>query len=88
MNKYLWQSDSDEQVDKTIMEFMAGEDIILDRELFPFDIRATAAHVRGLQRIDVLSSDESWMNYSRNSKLAVSNWTIGSKTGTRPSRFI
>lgn len=59
MNKYLWQSDSDEQVDKTIMEFMAGEDIILDRELFPFDIRATAAHVRGLQRIDVLSSDES-----------------------------
>ena len=55
MNKYLWQSDSDEQVDKTIMEFMAGEDIILDRELFPFDIRATAAHVRGLERIDVLS---------------------------------
>jgi argininosuccinate lyase len=59
MNKYLWQSNSDEQVDRTIMEFMAGEDVILDRELFPFDIRATAAHVRGLQRIDVLTEDES-----------------------------
>jgi argininosuccinate lyase len=59
MNKYLWQSDSDEQVDKTIMEFMAGEDVILDRELFPFDIQATAAHVRGLQRIDVLTVEES-----------------------------
>ena len=58
MNKYLWQSDEQEQVDKTIMEFMAGEDVVLDRELFPFDIRATAAHVRGLQRIDILNHEE------------------------------
>ena len=59
MNKYLWQSNTDDQVDRTIMEFMAGEDVVLDRELFLFDIRATAAHVRGLQRIDVLTADES-----------------------------
>jgi argininosuccinate lyase len=59
MSKYLWQSDADGDIDKTIMDFMAGEDIVLDRELFPFDIRATAAHVRGLERIDILSSDES-----------------------------
>jgi argininosuccinate lyase len=59
MSKYLWQSDEQEPVDKTIMDFMAGEDVVLDRELFPFDIRATAAHVRGLERIDILSSDES-----------------------------
>jgi argininosuccinate lyase len=58
MSKYLWQSDADGDIDKTIMDFMAGEDIVLDRELFPFDIRATAAHVRGLERIDILSSDE------------------------------
>ena len=59
MSKYLWQSDEQGQVDKTIMDFMAGEDVVLDRELFPFDIRATAAHVRGLERIDILSRDES-----------------------------
>jgi argininosuccinate lyase len=59
MNKYLWQSDADGQIDSTIMDFMAGEDVVLDRELFPFDIRATAAHVRGLERIDILSSEES-----------------------------
>jgi len=59
MSKYLWQSDADDQIDQTIMDFMAGEDVVLDRELFPFDIRATAAHVRGLERIDILSSDES-----------------------------
>ncbi len=59
MSKYLWQSDEQGQVDKTIMDFMAGEDVVLDRELFPFDIQATAAHVRGLERIDILSSDES-----------------------------
>ena len=59
MSKYLWQSDADGYIDKTIMDFMAGEDVVLDRKLFPYDIRATAAHVRGLERIDILNSDES-----------------------------
>jgi argininosuccinate lyase len=58
MKKFLWQ-DGGQQVDQQIMEFMAGEDVILDRELFPFDIRATAAHVRGLERIGILNSVES-----------------------------
>jgi len=53
------QSNEQGQVDKTIMDFMAGEDVVLDRHLFSFDIRATAAHVRGLERIEILSSDES-----------------------------
>jgi argininosuccinate lyase len=59
MSKYLWQSDADGQIDETIMDFMAGEDVVLDRKLFSYDIRATAAHVRGLERIDILSRDES-----------------------------
>jgi argininosuccinate lyase len=59
MSKYLWQSDEQGHVDKTIMDFMAGEDVILDRELFSFDIQATAAHVRGLERIDILNGEES-----------------------------
>ena len=59
MKNYLWQDDDGAQIDQTIMEFMAGEDVVLDRELFPFDIRATAAHVRGLARIGILSADES-----------------------------
>ncbi len=59
MSKFLWQTDTYETVDKTIMDFMAGEDIVLDRELFPFDIRATAAHVRGLERIKILSGGDS-----------------------------
>ena len=48
MKNYVWQDEDAEAVDRTIMDFMAGEDVILDRELFIFDIRATAAHVRGL----------------------------------------
>jgi argininosuccinate lyase len=59
MKNYVWQDDSGEGVDRTIMEFMAGEDVVLDRELFPFDITATAAHVRGLSRIGILSTEES-----------------------------
>jgi argininosuccinate lyase len=59
MKNFVWQDEGGESVDQTIMEFMAGEDVVLDRELFPFDIDATAAHVRGLARIGILSAEES-----------------------------
>lgn len=58
MKGFLWQESESTQIDRDIMEFLAGEDVVLDRELFPFDIRATAAHVRGLQRIGILDPDE------------------------------
>lgn len=58
MKQFLWQDSLDKPVDQQIMEFMAGEDVVLDRELFAFDIRATAAHVRGLKRIGILNEDE------------------------------
>jgi argininosuccinate lyase len=58
MGKYVWQSDDAGAIDQIIMEFMAGEDVILDRELFIFDMQATAAHVRGLSRIGILTDDE------------------------------
>ena len=61
MKNYLWQDDDGAQIDQTIMEFMAGEDVVLDRELFPFDIQATAAHVRGLARIEILSAPDGTM---------------------------
>ncbi len=40
------------------MAFLAGDDVVHDRLLFRYDIRATIAHVQGLDRIDVLTSDE------------------------------
>ncbi len=63
MSKFLWQdiagSEPGQSINSAIMEFMAGEDVVLDRVLFPYDIRATAAHVRGLERIGILSVDDS-----------------------------
>jgi len=59
MKQFLWRLGDAGPVDEAIMEFLAGEDIVLDRELFPFDIRATAAHVRGLARIGILDDSES-----------------------------
>ena len=59
MKQVLWQADDAASIDAAILEFTAGEDILLDRVLFPYDIRATAAHVRGLARIGILSGDES-----------------------------
>ncbi len=58
MSNLLWQSENSEAVDEVLMSFMAGEDVVLDRVLLPFDIQATAAHVAGLQRIGILSEEE------------------------------
>jgi argininosuccinate lyase len=58
MKKFVWQAERSETVDEAIMTFLAGDDIVLDRVLFPFDIRATGAHVRGLQRIGILGEAE------------------------------
>jgi argininosuccinate lyase len=58
VSHYLWGTEAQEKTDQVIMDFMAGEDVILDRELFRFDLQATAAHVRGLQRINILDSEE------------------------------
>lgn len=57
MKNYLWQQGPG-GIDRAIAEFTAGEDVVLDRHLFPFDILATAAHVRGLERIGIVSAEE------------------------------
>jgi argininosuccinate lyase len=55
MTDYIWKKDSSEAVDQRVMRFLAGDDVVLDRELLPFDIQASQAHARGLARIGVLT---------------------------------
>ena len=57
MKNYLWQEGGGD-IDTAIAEFTAGEDVVLDRQLFVFDIEATAAHVRGLERFGIVSGSE------------------------------
>ena len=60
MKDLIWKKDGKgESADPEIMAFLAGEDVELDKELLLFDIEASAAHVKGLQQIDILSADES-----------------------------
>ncbi|MFK7884129.1 MAG: argininosuccinate lyase [Phycisphaerales bacterium] len=56
MTSPLWQNQG--TVDQRAMAYMAGDDVILDRELLPFDIRATRAHVLGLVSIQVIEKSE------------------------------
>ena len=58
MSQPIWQKNSAANIDKTIMEYMAGEDVLLDNHLFLFDIQASIAHVRGLESIDILNQVE------------------------------
>ncbi|MGO4699779.1 argininosuccinate lyase [Dyella sp. 2RAB6] len=57
MTQPLWQK-SGIQIDARIMRFLAGDDVVLDREFFLHDITASKAHVEGLANIGVVSADE------------------------------
>jgi argininosuccinate lyase len=57
MSDLLWQKPGI-AVDARIMRFLAGDDVVLDREFFVHDIAASKAHVAGLARIGVIEGDE------------------------------
>lgn len=57
MKSLIWAK-GDPSVDEQIMAFCAGDDVVLDRQLFAYDVRASVAHVRGLGRIGVLDDEE------------------------------
>jgi len=60
MKDLIWKKQGKgESTDPAIMEFLAGEDVVLDQELLLFDLQASAAHVRGLQNAGILSEQES-----------------------------
>ncbi|MEM1347121.1 MAG: argininosuccinate lyase [Myxococcota bacterium] len=53
----LWAKDGVD-IDAEIQAFLAGEDVLHDRELLAYDVRATRAHVRGLANIGVFTKQE------------------------------
>ena len=57
MAELLWQKPG-VAVDAQIQRFLAGDDVVLDREFFLHDIAASGAHAEGLQRIGILSQGE------------------------------
>ncbi|AKT40157.1 argininosuccinate lyase [Chondromyces crocatus] len=57
MTRPIWDKGG-AAVDEAVQRFCAADDVVLDRELFPFDVRASVAHVNGLARIGVLSEEE------------------------------
>ena len=57
MSDLLWQKDG-VAVDARIMRFLAGDDVVLDREFFLHDIAASKVHVEGLGRIGVMDAAE------------------------------
>ncbi len=57
MTEPLWKK-SGIRIDAKIMRFLAGDDVILDREFFLHDIAASRAHVDGLANIGVVTPNE------------------------------
>jgi argininosuccinate lyase len=57
MSDLLWQK-AGVETNAKIMKFLAGDDVLLDREFFLHDITASKAHVEGLANIGVVSAKE------------------------------
>ncbi|PZO65075.1 MAG: argininosuccinate lyase [Pseudoxanthomonas suwonensis] len=57
MTELLWQKPG-VKVDAQIQAFLAGDDVLLDREIFLHDIFASRIHAQGLERIGILDADE------------------------------
>ena len=57
MSPLLWQKPGVE-VDAHIQAFLAGDDVVLDREFFLHDIEASRVHAQGLHAIGILAADE------------------------------
>jgi len=57
MTDLLWQK-AGVETNAKIMKFLAGDDVLLDREFFLHDISASKAHVEGLANIGVVSATE------------------------------
>ncbi|HSM10754.1 MAG TPA: argininosuccinate lyase [Lysobacter sp.] len=57
MSDLLWQKPG-VTIDADIQAFLAGDDVLLDREFFLHDIAASRAHAQGLQRIGILDEAE------------------------------
>ncbi|MDQ3205550.1 MAG: argininosuccinate lyase [Pseudomonadota bacterium] len=57
MSDLLWQKPG-VRVDARIQQFCAGDDVLLDREFFAFDVQASLAHAGGLEQIGILDTGE------------------------------
>jgi len=57
MTDLLWQK-TGTRIDERIMRFLAGDDVVLDREFLLHDIEASKAHVEGLAHIGIVSAAE------------------------------
>lgn len=58
MSGPIWQKNKAVVIDQVIMDFMAGEDILLDQQLLQYDITASIAHVQSLASIEVISAED------------------------------
>ena len=57
MSDLLWQKPG-VAVDAKIQAFLAGDDVLLDREFFLHDITASTAHAEGMQRIGTPTAEQ------------------------------
>ncbi|MEM6790416.1 MAG: lyase family protein, partial [Myxococcota bacterium] len=55
-SRRIW--DKGDDIDASMMRYTARDDWRWDQRLLPFDLRASAAHVRGLARVGVLDDEE------------------------------
>jgi argininosuccinate lyase len=54
----IWQKTEKQKNNKLVEEFTVGNDYILDLQLLPYDIEASIAHAKGLEKIGIFDAAE------------------------------
>jgi argininosuccinate lyase len=54
----IWQKTENQKINKLVEEFTVGNDHLLDMKLIKYDIEASIAHAKGLERIGILKKAE------------------------------
>jgi argininosuccinate lyase len=58
VTKKIWFKNKDVQVNRTVEEYNAGEDILYDQEMIPDDVWCSRAYARLLHRHNLVTADE------------------------------
>jgi len=64
MGKQVWKTEKEKELNPTILEYISGEDLELDKELVQYDIKVNKAHAKMLAEVGLIS----WKEYKKMEK--------------------
>jgi len=58
MAKQIWKTEKEKELNSTILDYISGEDLELDKNLIQYDIKVNKAHAKMLEKCKLISGEE------------------------------